>query len=424
MPSRPSASLDPDYGAHVAADLARRHVAPELIPAIVAGLEKAGLAMPSRRGRGVRGPAERLPRIERDRLEASATDFVVRLAFLGLFAWWSLELVRPFAPIVIWAILLAVALYPAYAGLARRLGDRRGLAAGAITVIALATVLGPVSILAASLAESVQWLAAGLQSGTLKVPPPPAGVADWPVLGTEIDEAWALAASNLDDAVHRYGPAVLPAGGTVVAKVAEIGADVLKFVVSVVIAGFLFLPGPRLAAGARAFASRLVRPRGAHFVDLAGATIRNVSRGVIGVALLQALLAGIILYLAGIPGAGLIAFGVLLLCIVQIGPAPILLPVLIWIWMTHPTGFALILTLLLVPVALIDNVLKPILMARGLTTPMLIILTGVIGGTLTHGLLGLFLGPVVLSVFYELVVAWTRLGRDPTEAPAADGGQP
>ncbi len=201
------------------------------------------------------------------------------------------------------------------------------------------------------------------------------------------------------------------------ARVAAIGADVLKFVASVVIAGFLFLPGPRLGAGARAFASRLIAPRGAHFVDLAGATIRNVSRGVIGVALIQALLAGVILAGAGIPGAGLVAFGVLLLCVVQIGPAPILLPLLIWAWVTQTTGFALILTVLLVPVGLLDNVLKPILMAHGLTTPMLVILTGVIGGTLTHGLVGLFLGPVVLSVFYELVVAWTRLGSNPADPP-------
>jgi predicted PurR-regulated permease PerM len=364
-----------------------------------------------------------VPRIEKERFEAGATDFVVRLAFLGLFAWWSLELVRPFAPIVIWAVLLAVALYPAYAWLARFLGGRRGLAATVITLVALATVLGPVSVLAASLAETVQWLASGLHSGTLKVPPPPAGVEDWPVLGKPIDEAWNLAASNLDDAVLRYGPAVLPTGGAVLGKVAAISVDVLKFVASVVIAGFLFLPGPRLATGARAFASRLIAPRGAQFVDLAGATIRNVSRGVIGVALLQALLAGVILYVAGIPGAGLIAFGVLLLCIVQIGAAPVILPVLVWIWMTHPTTYSLVLTLLLVPVGLVDNVLKPLLMARGLTTPMLVILTGVIGGTLTHGLVGLFLGPVVLSVFYELVVAWTRLDGGPIEAPSADGGQ-
>jgi predicted PurR-regulated permease PerM len=371
----------------------------------------------------LKAPSLRPLRVGRERFEAGATDFVVRLAFLGLFAWWSLELVRPFIPIVIWAILLAVALYPVHAWLARRLGGRRGLAAAVLTLLALAVVLGPVSLLAASLTESLQWLAAGVHAGTLEVPPPPEGVADWPVVGKQIDDAWTLAADNLDDAVRRYGPAMLPAGGTLLAKLASIGADVLKFVASVVIAGFLFVPGPRLAAGARAFASRLIQPRGAHFVDLAGATIRNVSRGVIGVALLQALLAGIILVLAGVPGAGLIAFGILLLCIVQIGPAPILLPLLIWIWMTDPASRALVLTLLLVPTALLDNVLKPILMARGLTTPMLVILTGVIGGTLTHGLVGLFLGPVVLSVFYELVVAWTRLGASPAST-SADTGQP
>ena len=351
----------------------------------------------------------RLPTLRRAEVEAGATDFVVRLAFLGLFAWWSLQLVSPFVPIVVWAVLLAVALYPAYAGLAQLFGGRPRLAALVVTLLALAVVLGPVSLLAASLTDSVQRISAGLASGTLKVPPPRA-IDDVPVVGDRIEEAWALAAGNLDAAIERYGPAVLPTGSAILARVAAVGADVLKFVLSLVIAGFLFPPGPRLAAGARAFASRLIAPRGAQFVDLAGATIRNVARGVIGVALLQALLAGVILHVAGIPGAGLIAFLILLLCIVQIGPAPVMLPVLVWIWMTHQTPFSLVLTILLVPVGLIDNVLKPILMARGLSTPMLVILTGVIGGTLTHGLVGLFLGPVVLSVFYELVVAVVSVG--------------
>lgn len=349
-------------------------------------------------------------------IEGRATDFVVRLAFLGLFAWWSLELVSPFVPIVIWAILLTVALYPIYAMLARRIPG--GLAATLVTLAALATILGPVSLLAASLAESVQRLADGLQTGTLHVPPPPANLDDWPVVGHPLDDAWTLASTNLDDAITRYGPALLPTGGSVLARVAALGADLLKFVLSIVIAGFLFVPGPRLAAGARAFASRIIAPRGAHFVDLAGATIRNVSRGVIGVALLQSLLAGLVLMLAGVPGAGLAAFAVLVLCIVQVGPAPVVVPVLIWAWMTQTTGTALLLTVLLVPVMLIDNVLKPLLMARGLSTPMLVILTGVIGGTLTHGLVGLFLGPIVLAVFYDLVVAWTRLGS-PTDATGA-----
>jgi predicted PurR-regulated permease PerM len=350
---------------------------------------------------------------EAGRMEARATDFVVRLAVLGVFAYWSLELVRPFLPIVVWAVVLAVALHPVYAWLAGHLGARKGLAALLVTLVVLAVVLGPVSLLAASLAESLHWLAAGLQSGSIRVPPPPADVAGWPLIGERVNEAWDLASTNLDAAIDRYGPAMLPAGSSVLGRVADIGTDVLSFVVSVIIAGFLFPSGPHLVAGARAFAARLIAPRGAHFVDLAGSTIRNVSRGVIGIALLQTLIAGLVLELAGVPGAGLIAFAILILCLVQIGPALVLVPVLVWAWMSMSTGIALILTLLLLPLIAIDNVLKPMLMARGLTTPMLVILTGVIGGTITHGLIGLFLGPVVLSVFYELVVAWTRLGSTP-----------
>ena len=165
----------------------------------------------------------------------------------------------------------------------------------------------------------------------------------------------------------------------------------------------------------KTFARRVAADRGAHFVDLAGATIRNISRGVIGVALLQALLTGLILSMFGVPAAGVIAFLVLIFCIVQIGPVPVVLPVIIWAWSTKDTGPALILTLLLIVIPVIDNVLKPILMARGLSTPMLVILLGVIGGTVSYGLIGLFLGPILLGIFYELLMAWVT-----TDPPASD----
>jgi predicted PurR-regulated permease PerM len=129
---------------------------------------------------------------------------------------------------------------------------------------------------------------------------------------------------------------------------------------------------------------------------------------VIGVALLQALLTGLILTLFDVPAAGVIAFLVLIFCIVQVGPVPVVLPVIIWAWSTKDTGPALILTLLLIVIPVIDNVLKPILMARGLSTPMLVILLGVIGGTVSYGLIGLFLGPILLGIFYELLMAWVR----------------
>jgi predicted PurR-regulated permease PerM len=142
--------------------------------------------------------------------------------------------------------------------------------------------------------------------------------------------------------------------------------------------------------------------------NLEGATIRNVARGVIGIALLQMLLSALVLSLFGVPAPALIAFAVLIFCIVQIGPALPLLPVVIWAWTAWNWLPALGLTLCLIPLLVIDNVMKPILVARGLATPTLVILVGVIGGTLSYGLVGLFLGPIVLSVFYDLLLAWVR----------------
>ena len=228
------------------------------------------------------------------------------------------------------------------------------------------------------------------------------------MIGEKVHAAWSLASSNLEAAVKRFGPPLLQAAGAIVGKIAGVGFGMLGFAVSVLIAGFLFVPGPRLGDVIKTFARRIAADRGAHFVDLAGATIRNISRGVIGVALLQALLTGLILTLFGVPAAGVIAFLVLIFCIVQVGPVPVVLPVIIWAWSAKDTGPALLLTLLLIVIPVIDNVLKPILMARGLSTPMLVILLGVIGGTVSYGLIGLFLGPILLGIFYELLMAWVK----------------
>ncbi len=231
---------------------------------------------------------------------------------------------------------------------------------------------------------------------------------------------WSKSADNLEAAFAEYEPTLRPAAGALLAKIASVGGHLLLFLVSVAISGFLFVPAPRLALGARQLAERIIQPRGAHFVDLAGATIRGVSRGVVGVAFLQAMLAGLVLLGVGVPAAGAIAFLVLVLCIVQIGPAPVLIPVIIWGWTALPDVTALVLTIALIPVMVIDNVLKPILIARGLTTPMLVILIGVLGGTIGYGLMGLFLGPIVLAVFYELLTAWVQIGRSAPRAREAE----
>jgi predicted PurR-regulated permease PerM len=348
-------------------------------------------------------------------LDARITDLVIRLTIVGSFGYLSLTLLAPFAIMVIWAVILAVALYPAFSGLRRVLGGHGRLAAAIITALGLVVVVVPLGAVTVNVAETTVHLVSDFESQTVTVPRPPDSVREWPLVGEKVHSAWTLASDNLEAAVERFGPPLLRAAGAIAGKIAGIGFGMLGFAVSVLIAGFLFVPGPRLGEQVKVFARRIAAERGARFVDLAGATIRNISRGVIGVALLQALIAGVVLSLLGVPGAGLAAFLVLIFCIVQVGPIPVLLPVVIWAWTTRDTGPALLLTVLLIPIPVIDNVLTPILMARGLSTPMLVILLGVIGGTVVYGLIGLFLGPILLGIFYELLMAWMRNAPPGTE---------
>jgi predicted PurR-regulated permease PerM len=360
-----------------------------------------------------KAPLSDIPPDRLDQLEARVTDLVIRLILLGLFVYWSLALIRPFLPVVIWATVLAVALAPAHLWLTARLRGRRGLAAGLLTLLALLIVVGPVAALAGSFVETVQEIVSRANAGTLQIPAPPPQLETLPVVGERIAAFWTLASTNLGTAFVRYREVLAPLGTRLVVLISAIGFDLLQFVLSIVLSGFLLVRGPSLARGGRIVASRIVAPRGAQFVDLAGATIRNVSRGVVGVALLQAVLIGGVLELMGVPSAGLLAFAILVLCVLQAGPGLVVLPVVVWAWLTMPTIHALVLTVLLIPLTFMDNVLKPMLMGRGLSTPTLVIFLGVMGGTLTYGLVGLFLGPIVLAVFHDLLLSWSLAGSKP-----------
>lgn len=341
-------------------------------------------------------------------ISATVVDVAIRLSFVGLLAAWSLLLIAPFIGVGLWGVILAVALYPVFAWLRARFGGRGTPAAVLITLALLLIVIGPASLLSAALIENLQGLAAHVQSGTLRVPVPPEGVRDWPLVGGRLYDIWHLAATNLGEALSRLGPQLRYAGGVFLSAAAGAGVGMLQFVASVVIAGCLFLPAERLVKAVRAFATRVIKRQGDLFVDLAGTTIRNVARGVIGVSLLQSLLIGIGLLVAGVPAAGLFTVIALVLGIVQIGPAIVVLASVVWVWIDLDTLYAVLFTAYMVPVTLLDNVLKPVIMSRGLTTPMLVILVGVIGGTLVHGLIGIFVGPIVLAVAYELLVFWVK----------------
>ena len=194
----------------------------------------------------------------------------------------------------------------------------------------------------------------------------------------------------------------------------SMGINLLKFIIAVVVSGFMFIPGPSLIHSIKNVLTRVAASRGEEFVDLAGATIRNVSRGIIGIAILQALLAGIGLMFAGVPAAGLFSFLVLVFGIIQVGPSVVLLPLIVWSWFAMDLTTAALFTVYMVPVNLLDNILRP-LVAKGLSTPMPVILLGVLGGTLVHGMIGLFVGPIVLSIAWQLLVVWTGDKPKPIE---------
>ena len=344
----------------------------------------------------------------RDQLTAPLIEIAIQLAALGLLLYWSFALVRPFISIVIWSAVLTSALYPVYDWMTFRLGGRRRLAAFLVTVLSLLIVIGPATWLGLGLVASLQMISERLDISALTIPPPEKSVKEWPLVGEAIYQFWDLASTNFAAALAKIMPQLKPLGSGLLRIGADTGIGIVKFIVSIIISGFLFLPAPSLADAVKKFARKLNSKRGEEFVVQAGATIRAISRGVIGISVLQALLAGIGLMVAGVPQASLITFGVLILGIIQIGPSIILIPVIIWSWTAMETTSALLFSAYMIPVNLIDNILRPIIMGRGLKTPMLVIFIGVIGGTLSYGITGLFLGPIVLAVIWELLIAWIR----------------
>jgi len=343
---------------------------------------------------------------------------VIRIGCLALLIYWSLLLVRPFLTIIIWSVIFAVALYPVFDWLAARFGHR-GLAAAVITIVSLVVIFGPVTWLGVSLGDNLRTLYARLNDGSLTIPQPYEAVNDWPLVGENVYQAWYLASTNVKELLVEWASELKVIGSSVLAIAGTAGLDLVKFIIGIVVSAFLFAPGPALVHSVKDAMRRISTRRAEEFVDLTGATIRNVSRGIIGISALQALLAGIGLLVAGVPAAGLLSFLVLLFGIIQVGPWIVLVPVIIWSWFALAKTAAVIFTIYMGPVMLLDNVLRPLVMSRGLATPMPVIFIGVIGGTLAHGLTGLFIGPIVLSIAWQLLAAWIREGTAGMKAAPA-----
>lgn len=345
-------------------------------------------------------------------------EAVIRIGLVVLLAVWCFNIIRPFVVPVVWGIIIAVAVYPAYGRVRGLLGERYGLAATLFTVAMLLVLVWPAVLLGALLIDNLESLLDRVNQGSLTVPPPPRGIETWPLIGKPLAEFWNLASVNLEAALQQLGPQIKLIGRWLMAAAAGAGLGILQFVASVIIAGVLLAYAGGAYGLARDIGTRLAGEQGAGYVDLAEATVRSVARGVLGVALIQSLLAGLGFVVAGVPAAGLWAFLCLVLGVVQIGPGPILLPVVLYVFATGETLTAALFLVWSLFVGAIDNVLKPMLLGRGVDVPMLVIFVGAIGGMLLSGIIGLFVGAVVLALGYKLFLAWLETDRPTTEAGA------
>jgi predicted PurR-regulated permease PerM len=336
-------------------------------------------------------------------------DLAIRFGFIVVLGYWSFRVIAPFLTIGLWSAILTVATYPLFEKLARRFGPR--LAAVLVTLLGLLVVVGPVTWLGFGMTNGIGSLLTKLEAGQLALPLPSEAVKDWPLFGPRLHQLWTLAATNLTAALSEIAPLLKTVGSTLVGMSQNALFGLMELIASIVIAGFLFTRGPQLVDVLATFLGRVLSQSGKELVALVGTTIRNVARGVIGISLLQAFLGGLGFLAAGIPAAGVLAFLALLLGIVQIGPAIVFLPVIVWSWTAMDTAHAVAFTAYMVLVGLMDNVLKPLLISRGLSTPVPVIIVGVIGGTIAYGIVGLFFGPIVLSVAWVVVMAWLQMGE-------------
>lgn len=360
----------------------------------------------------------------RDRRIASALiDVLIRAALLFVLALLCYQVFSPFLVLMAWSAILAITLYPMHCALARRIGGRQGWAATLITLAGVVLIIAPTAVLLVSTGDSVHRLVHDVQTNTLQVPPPPARVADWPVVGPRVHAVWSQAATDLPALIQSLQPKIGDLAKAALAMVASIGGGILMLVAAFIIAGILMAFGQAGARASRAVFARVVGPeRGAAFAALSVATIRAVAQGVVGIAFIQALAVGLCLLAAGVPLAGVLAGVVLVLGIAQVPALLVTLPVIAYLWMSGDYGTvkAAIFSVLLFVAGMADNVLKPLMLGRGVDAPMPVILLGALGGMATAGILGLFVGATLLALGYQIFTAWVATVPQATPPSAPD----
>ena len=347
-------------------------------------------------------------------------EVLIRAGLIFALAALCFQIFAPFLTLMVWGLILAVTLYPMQEYVAAKMGGRQGLAATLIVILGIALIVAPTAILMSSLGDSVQRLIHDVQSDALVIPAPRESVAGWPVIGERVYALWSQAHADLPALVKSMQPKIGDLAKSALAFVASIGGGLLLFLAALIIAGILMAFGRSGSRASVAISERLAGPaRGAEFATLATATIRAVAQGVIGVAFIQAIIVGLCLLVAGVPWAGVLAMIALVLGIAQIPALIVTLPAIAYIWLLgdYGKGEAILFTLLIFVAGLADNVLKPLMLGRGVDAPMPVILIGALGGMAAAGILGMFVGATLLALGYQLFMGWVAANRSVELSP-------
>lgn len=351
-----------------------------------------------------------LPEMNQDKAYLKrALEVTINIGLVVLLAVTCFLILRPFVPLISWGIIIAVAIYPAFLRLQRVLHGHGKSAAALCTIVFLAVLIIPAFLLTDSLLQAIQNVSVRLKQGGLVIPPPPQNVAAWPIVGPPLSGIWALASTDLSQAIRKVAPELKAAVPGLISASATLGLTVLQLFLSILVSGALLAKAEAAAKVAQALSNRLFGDKGPEYQQLIGQTIRSVTFGILGVALIQAALAAVGFLVVGLPAVGFWIVTFLFAAVLQAG-ALVLIPAVIYVFAIASTTKAVIFLVWCIIVGLIDNILKPILLGRGSAVPIAVVFLGAIGGFMGMGVLGLFIGAIVLSVGYKLFLAWLGEG--------------
>jgi predicted PurR-regulated permease PerM len=332
----------------------------------------------------------------------------LQMLALAFLLSWCFNILAPFLTPIMWASILAVTLYPMHQKLKRRLKGNSLLSAILLTAVIFILFLLTGSWLGIRTGSEIKTTIINYQDGKLQIPRPPENVKQWPIIGNKTFQIWTQLTAGADTIVQKYPDEVRTATSEGIQLLASTGKGLFVFAISILISGIFLAYADQSATFARAVFSRIINSTKFDMATITAITIRNVVRGILGVSIIQSVCAGLGFVIAGIPYAGIWTLLCLILAIIQIGIFPIVLGVLIYIWTTGHTTTAILLTIYMIFVGLLDNILKPLLMGKGAPVPMLIIFLGSLGGFIYSGFIGLFTGAVILSIGYRLFDVWLK----------------